>query len=95
MGRPSLGRRDQISLRLPEGLLERIDSARGVVTRDAWLAQAASLALSPVGQALARGQDPATPPEAHTHTRDRPHQTIFVDGQRTAYYQCRCGVVIQ
>jgi hypothetical protein len=82
MGRPSLGQRKQLGIRLPVELVERIDSKRGPVNRNDWIERACRMALGPIGEAI----NPV-----HVHQPARLVRTVWSNGIKRATYACSCG----
>jgi hypothetical protein len=87
MGRPSLGSRQTINLRVPDDLFAEIETARGLMTRQDWWMRAARLALTKAGQTL----DPELRQHVHTHHFIRPVSTEMRDGYKIRTFACECG----
>jgi hypothetical protein len=87
MGRPSLGQRKQVNVRLPVPLVERIDAARGLTSRDHWMELAAENALNPI--AIARNPEFSAKP--HMHRYDQLVRTEFKPEGKHKIMACHCG----
>lgn len=86
-----MGERRQMNVRLPRGLIERIDAARGrMVSRDVWIERAAELALRPVA-AIA---DPELRQAVHEHVPSRPLRTEFRGTIKVRIWLCECGAEV-
>lgn len=87
MGRAYLGERRQVNVRLAPGLIERIDAARGRASRDAWIAEAAELALKPTSQMVV----PELRQDIHECEYTRPVRTYYVGDDKIKVRACECG----
>lgn len=90
VGRPSLGERRQVNVRLPIDLVAEVDAARGGASRDRWFEEAARHALKPTSVY----QNPELRQEIHEHRAAKPKRTVFKDGQRIRIYECECGIEV-
>lgn len=82
-GRPSLGNRKQILLRLPLDLVEQINQARGPRPMNSWLEDAARVALRPAFAAVI----PDLLVEQHYH-RFAPSRTEMKGETRIKWRKC-------
>lgn len=87
MGRPPLGLRKQVNVRLPVDLVEQIDTARGPKSRDAWMERAARVALRPAAQM----HEPDLKARVHSCSFTTMSRTEFKNGTRVRYFACACG----
>lgn len=88
-GRPSLGERRQVNVRLLTTLVERIDAARGSTSRDQWLSLAAELALKPTVQMT----QPELHQAVHVHTPAKLLRTVWRNGIKHKVFECGdCGL---
>lgn len=82
-GRPSLGYRKQVLIRMPEDLVDAIDHARGKQSMNAWIIAAAQAALTPVVQFT----NPDVLQPIHEHTLV-PSRTEWKNDQRVKWLRC-------
>lgn len=68
--------------------MERIDSARGMTSRDAWMIAAAELALKPTSAI----EKPELREKAHMHYYRQLVATKFADGKKYRTFRCTCGI---
>lgn len=87
MGRPSLGTRRQVNVRLPIELVRSIDAARGMASRDSWIEKAARLALRPTSVFTV----PGLKQDVHVCDFSKMIETTWQDGVRMRRYACDCG----
>lgn len=74
----------QVLLRLPRPLVDKIETARGPMTRTDWMRLAAEKMLDPI----AVFRDPMLDQTPHMHTPGRLVGTQFKGGVKIRTYQC-------
>lgn len=87
MSRTSLGIRKQMNVRMSPELINQIDTARGPISRDRWIENAARLALKPI----AAGRDPELRQKIHQHRYTDRVSTSFAHGNKYVTMRCECG----
>lgn len=77
-----------MNVRVPNRLVDRIDTARGRQTRDSWVARACEVALRDTAALV--DPDLQTPIHRHDH-RQLVGSRMDTAGNRSKLYQCSCG----